>query len=229
MTRMYVNGQQVASGNQTSSAPRINSDGAFYIGRSNWADQYPNMEIKDFRIYNIALSADTIGEMYSAQAALYALIIPASLEDGDMLPETSQNFAVSWSCSDLSALNGFTVVGKETDNSVVLTADIGGLTKRFNVTVLKKDHKVTLEPDGKTVKANLYNNRESAVTFKLIVASYDSQGALFEIVVKDVLVGAKTLLKGVTSSLVNDTTDKTVTAFIWDEQYMPQSNPWLLK
>jgi hypothetical protein len=64
-TRMYVNGQQVATGNQPSSAPRVPATGGFYIGRSNWADQYANMEIKDFRIYNRALNADEVVDLFA--------------------------------------------------------------------------------------------------------------------------------------------------------------------
>jgi len=142
-TTMYINGARVAGNNQTSTAQRVNtaSNSGYYIGRSNWsADPYPNIMVRDFRIYSRALSAEEVDEMYlpyKVDDALDALSLPPFLQDGEKLPDNSLGVAVNWSCSDPAALNGYTVVGKAEEQIVVMTAEIGGKTKEFNVKILK--------------------------------------------------------------------------------------------
>lgn len=68
--KVYVNGELKQSFSTTSAiGKRVYS--LMYIGKSNWAaDPYPNMLLSRFQIYNTALSAESILELYKDHFAI---------------------------------------------------------------------------------------------------------------------------------------------------------------
>ena len=65
---VYVDGISRASGSQNSTTDRNRTDLKFYIGKSTWTQDtaYPNMMLRDFRIYSRALTVDEINELKTA-------------------------------------------------------------------------------------------------------------------------------------------------------------------
>ncbi|MBR5536043.1 MAG: hypothetical protein IKU60_05285 [Clostridia bacterium] len=61
ITTLWINGIKWSSATYTTSNPRFAEDYKFYIGKSVWdSDPYASMDIKDFRLYNRALSVSEI-------------------------------------------------------------------------------------------------------------------------------------------------------------------------
>lgn len=154
ITSIYVNGTLVASGNQTSNvANRTASSGNLYIARSNWgADPYPNMVLKDFRIYARALEADELQAIYAEYRDPSAMItddhsalsIKERTSTDLTLPSTgAAGSKIQWESSDESVMLSSGKIADptlSTEKTVVLKATLTystlTMTKYFLVTVV---------------------------------------------------------------------------------------------
>jgi hypothetical protein len=134
---MYINGVQVATGTRASTANRTPpaGTGEFYIGRANWNDPYPNMMLRDFRIYSRALDTEELAEMYKDFLLAY-LRINDVYNYGDMLPETLLGLPATWTASDgVSVLGGMVMAGTE-PKLVTVTASFGTYSKSFQILIV---------------------------------------------------------------------------------------------
>ena len=151
VTSIYVNGALVSSGTQTSSASRTPSSGNLYISRSNWSsDPYPNMVIKDFRIYTRALEADELQAIYEEYRDP-AIMIKDDYNDLNLTDSTSKDLnlpssgaggsKITWKSFDESVMSSDgKITGSSLEKTVILKAALSygdlEMTKYFVVTVV---------------------------------------------------------------------------------------------
>lgn len=154
-SRLYLDGVQVAQNTGVTTAPAQIGSGvtaANYIGRSVYsADKYLLGNVRDFRIYDVALSSEEVAALV-ADDAVRVQRDRAALSIGDTdavttdlaLPAAGVNgAAVTWSSSDADVVSDAGIVTRpaagEADATVTLTATLsrGGssTTKEFVVTV----------------------------------------------------------------------------------------------
>jgi len=107
-TRIWVNGINYGSNTYSTSVSRTGTGQNFYIGRANWNDPFPDMMLRDFRIYNRALSAAEIMELkeasdYSEIVAVKIAIDTFNLGNTSAVTENlylpkslGQNVSVDW-------------------------------------------------------------------------------------------------------------------------------------
>jgi beta-glucosidase len=108
---------------------------------------------------------------------------------------------------------------------------IEGTNTKVTVDTVVTDGDKTLEAardpfvlmgDGRTVKATIYDDTStSPLTF--IVALYDEKGKLIES--RNSTAPANAYASGITLTLQGDTTGKTISAYLWDEKFVPYSKP----
>jgi beta-xylosidase len=100
----------------------------------------------------------------------------------------------------------------------------------LSVGVVDKTDEINLGADGKTVTAGIANSGDIDQHVRVVVAAYTSDGELAEAVMSSaVTVSAQGFVPNIVVSLQGDTTGKTVKAFVWDDQYVPYSDQWILK
>lgn len=154
--RLYLDGVQVAQNTNVTVTPGSIGGGvttANYIGRSNYdADRRLAGSVRDFRIYDSALSAEAVAALHPTDATKLARDA-AALSLGDLtavsanltLPTTGVNgAAISWASSNTAVLSATGVVTRpasgQPNASVTLTATLtrGGASesRTFAVTVL---------------------------------------------------------------------------------------------
>ncbi len=136
--RLYLDGEQIAENPNTTTTPGSLGGGtttANYLGRSNYApDNRLAGSLRDFRLYDRALSADEVKSLIktpedaqAAQAALDALTV-TNIDDvrGNLtLPPTSQGLDVTWSSADTDVITDDGVVTRpDADTTVALTASV---------------------------------------------------------------------------------------------------------
>ena len=135
---LYLNGSQVASTSDVTTTPGdigAGSTSSNYIGRSNYdSDQYLAGSVRNFRIYDSALSAEEVATLVPdltpqqlADEAAAALTV-TNIEDvrGNLtLPTASYGLPVSWSSANPDVVSATGVVERQAqDTSVVLTATV---------------------------------------------------------------------------------------------------------
>lgn len=136
--RLYLDGVQVAENSNTTTTPGELGGGtttANYLGRSTYTpDKRLAGSLRDFRVYDRALSADEVAglvetpdDRQAAQAALDALTV-TNIDDvrGNLaLPPSSQGLDVSWSSADTTVITADGVVTRPADDTTVaLTASV---------------------------------------------------------------------------------------------------------
>jgi hypothetical protein len=89
---------------------------------------------------------------------------------------------------------------------------------------------VELASDGKTITAAIANDKNYAVTVQLIAATYTKDGKLAEIATSQyITIPAGDRVSDIVVALADETAEKTVKALIWDDQFVPFTQQWLLK
>ena len=88
---------------------------------------------------------------------------------------------------------------------------------------------IALGQDQKTVTADIGNTTDTSKSVRLIVAAYDKDGRMTEMVSSELVTIKPNGCTPFTVALTGDTTNKTVKAFIWDDQYIPYDQAWTLK
>jgi beta-xylosidase len=154
--RLYLDGVQVGQSTTTTVKPSVMGGGVTtqnFLGRSNYAaDKYLAGSVRDFRIYDTALSASEVAALAPTDQTRVDREV-ASLTLGDIsavtsnltLPTPVNGATVSWSSSDTNVVSNTGAVTRPASNkpdaTVTLTATIsrGSVTavKPFTVTVLK--------------------------------------------------------------------------------------------
>jgi len=91
--RVYINGTQ--NGNTSTGAINVITYPFVYIGKSNWsADPYPNMTVRDFRMFNRALNAAEVQQLYANQNYGQPALGPLTLsESGEYALAANQSVA----------------------------------------------------------------------------------------------------------------------------------------
>jgi hypothetical protein len=140
-SRIYLDGVQVAVNTQTTTKPGDIGQGtttANYIGRSAYnADRLLAGSVRDFRLYDRALSADEVadlvyvppvaGDEEAVDAALAALAVPNAddVRGNITLPTSSEGLDVSWSSSKSAVVGADGVVNRgASDETVTVTASV---------------------------------------------------------------------------------------------------------
>ncbi|MBT2499326.1 family 43 glycosylhydrolase [Agromyces sp. ISL-38] len=157
--RIYLDGVQVAQNTNVTITPGSIGNGvtaANYLGRSVYtADRYLAGSLRDFRIYDVALTAQEVAALQPADQVKVDRDL-AVLDLGDLsavqgnltLPTSGPNgAAIAWASSDPEAVSASGVVTRpaasDGDASVTLTATVtrGGATgtKQFEATVIAEE------------------------------------------------------------------------------------------
>ena len=155
--RLYVDGTEVATNGAITHIPADLGDGvttANYLGRSAYApDGLFKGKMKDFRLYDRALSVDEVTDLTAANAAVNLAADVAGLSLGDTSAVTADltlpsaapgGSAVSWETSDSAVVTAAGVVSQDAPGGAVRTATLTatlthrGLTDTatFEITVL---------------------------------------------------------------------------------------------
>ncbi|MFB2585578.1 family 43 glycosylhydrolase, partial [Herbiconiux liukaitaii] len=154
--RVYLDGVQVAENTGVTVKPRELGAGTTisnYIGRSNYAtDRYLAGSVRDFRLYDTALTAGEVAELQAADdvrierdAAQLSIGDTSAVQSNLTLPATAPNgSAVTWASSAPEFVSTTGAVTRpasgQPDATVTLTATLtrGGssTTKDFTVTVV---------------------------------------------------------------------------------------------
>ncbi|WP_295831698.1 family 43 glycosylhydrolase [uncultured Microbacterium sp.] len=154
-SRMYIDGAQIAENTNTTTLPSMIGGGtttANYLGRSTYtADNRLAGSLRDFRIYNRALSATEVKALVktpedstAVESALRALSV-TNIDDvrGNLtLPGASQGLPVTWTTSNATVVTADGVVTRQSaDATVTLTASVAKnaatSTRAFTATVRK--------------------------------------------------------------------------------------------
>jgi len=137
-SRLYIDGVQVAENTDTTTLPKSIGNGtttANYVGRSNYTpDKLLAGSVRDFRLYDRALSADEVKglvktpEDQDAVASALSALSVTNIDDvrGNLaLPASSQGLAVTWASSNPAVVSTDGVVTRpSTDTDVTLTASV---------------------------------------------------------------------------------------------------------
>ncbi|MDR1642511.1 MAG: S-layer homology domain-containing protein [Clostridiales bacterium] len=77
-------------------------------------------------------------EERTPEIALSHITVPTFMADGDELPVSQDRYAITWTSSKPELLDGAKAVSASDDTETVFTASIDGMTREFNVIVLRK-------------------------------------------------------------------------------------------
>jgi beta-xylosidase len=182
--RLYLDGVQVAQSTNVTVTPASIGGGttvANYIGRSNYAaDRYLAGSVRDFRIYDSALTAPQVAALHPDDATKLARDA-AALSLGDLsavaadvaLPATGANGAsIAWSSSDPAVISAAGAVVRPESGQpsahVTLTATLtrgaGTETRSFEATVVpmpgdeelaQQDLDAVAIPDATGIRGNI--------------------------------------------------------------------------
>lgn len=192
MVKLYLDGKVIASNSNVTLAPKALGTPAYnFIGKSSYAlngDAYLSKTLIDeFRIYNIALSEDRIGQLDTLLPKLNvawfgeqitAFFSELSFKDGQSinadltLPVSSNGISISWSSSLPGTVSNSGQVTRPASGAplqeVILTATATKegvtLVKTFTVYVipsLNNQESVAYDAEHLTVEGNLDNLRSS--------------------------------------------------------------------
>ena len=146
--KLYIDGTQVASGTTAHTLSEVEQS-FNAIGRSPWPDNNFKGQVANFRVYDTALTADQIGAISTADAALH-LDDLAGFDTFDMPDEINDAYValpaadgLTWTSSDPDVISSDGMVNQpakgEAAKQVTLTAtmNVRGLTatRDFTVTV----------------------------------------------------------------------------------------------
>ena len=157
--RIYLDGVQVAQNTNVTITPGAIGNGvtaANYLGRSVYtADRYLAGSLRDFRIYDVALTAGEVAALHPTDQvkvdrdlAVLDLGDLSAVEGNLILPTSGPNgAAIAWASSDPAVISASGVVTRpaaaDGDASVTLTATVsrGGAsgTKQFEATVIAEE------------------------------------------------------------------------------------------
>lgn len=159
VAKLYVDGEEVASGQVPVTTADIGDQSLNTIGHSPWKDLNFKGQVADFRIYGRALDAGQIRRISTVDAGTHrnelvdgridALGFHDQTVEGDYLALPTGNGTVAWSSSDPSVISDTGVVNQPAqgvgDRIVTLTATttVRGLTG-------SKSYTITVKPSGKT-------------------------------------------------------------------------------
>lgn len=146
--KLYIDGTQVASGTTAHTLSEVEQS-FNTIGRSPWPDNNFKGQVANFRVYDTALTADQIGAISTADAALHLADL-AGFDTFDMPDEINDAYValpsadgLTWTSSDPNVITAEGMVNQpakgEAAKQVTLTAtaNVRGLTatRDFTVTV----------------------------------------------------------------------------------------------
>ena len=159
---LWINGIRWDTNDYVTVNPRTRDDYKFYIGKSVWsADPYPSMAIRDFRIYNRALSISEINEVMSAgewtdEVQVHYAMDSVSLGDLSAVTENlylpttvNDRVNVAWSSDNaaLEASKNIGVVNRPAAGSEAVTATLTG-TFSYGAYSERMDYQVTILPEN---------------------------------------------------------------------------------
>ncbi|WP_062135994.1 family 43 glycosylhydrolase [Demequina aestuarii] len=161
----YYNDQRIGTVSTARTITQFGSDLVGYIGRSSYADEFYEGDVRDVQIYTSALTASQIVDAYYGGVDDPAVITAALTEDADALSFDSLTVAddvtlattgdrgsqISWASTDLAviAADG-TVVRPATENAevtLIATLALAGesTTRDFTFTVVADSPQANLE------------------------------------------------------------------------------------
>lgn len=174
------------------------------------------------------------------QNVVDTIYLPATpLPNGYILPRVNGGRDVVWSCEEQGVLSddGYKLISGPAPKTVTLTATSGTGTKDFNLTIAPIGSVGSLSDDKKSATASIDNPTNETKTYKFIIVAYEeSTGKLAKVAVKDVEVPAGTIVEATVEfpdtpgrypwmpGTPYDLTGKTVKAFIWDAEGLPDIN-----
>lgn len=194
-TTLWVDGIRWASREYTSNNPRTSDDYKFYIGKSLWAaDPYPNMNMRDFRIYNRALSINEINQLmlegdYSDELqvkyAIDLVELPETTDENLYLPDiVNDKVDVTWASDNpaIEANKRVGVVNRPEAGSEAVTVNITG-TFTYGEYSEDKTYTVTVQPKGESdpvytmnVDADNPSNEMSSTMYGLFFEDLSNAG-----------------------------------------------------
>lgn len=205
--RLYLDGVQVAVNTGVTVKPGAIGGGstvANYLGRSNYAaDRYLAGSVRDFRIYDAALSAQEVAALHPADgtrvqrdAAALSLGDLSALTANLTLPATGVNGAsIAWASSNPARLSATGVVSRpaagQPDASVTLTATLtrgsATSTRTFPATVkalpgndvlAQQDLDAVVIPNANDVRGNITLPARGAANGSAITWSASPAGVI---------------------------------------------------
>lgn len=179
MARLYVDGEEVASGEVPVTTADIGDQSLNTIGHSPWKDVNFKGQVANFRVYGRALDAGQVRSISTVDANIHrselvdgridALGFHDQSVDGDYLALPTAGGTVTWSSSDPSVITDTGMVNQPPsgaqDQTVTMTATttVRGLTG-------SKSYRITVKPSTKTKAQRLQEAADGYVIPPLIAS-----------------------------------------------------------